>query len=157
MFQHLSTQHVSCCVEILKQEFLRTHFRWSAIYHVGFYEGLRMAPIVRVLDDEVVQNWSLFLEPIKSVWLPVAANIYSRNSQFIISEREWAVSVVTTAAHFAPSVTVSWRHHLHQCWKTKNSSPDCNRVHSSFFALYQRNPCIKSLLLLTLFLFFFLP
>lgn len=47
-----------------------------------------MAPTVRVLDDEVVQIWSLFLVPIKSVLLPVAANIYSRNSQFIISERE---------------------------------------------------------------------
>lgn len=145
VFQHLSTQHVSCW----------THFRCSAIYHVSFSEGLRMAPIVKVLDDEVVQIWSLFLVPIRSVLLPVAASIYSRNSQFITSEREWAVSVVTTAAHFAPSVTVSWRHHLHQYWKTKTSSTDCNRVHSPVFALYQRNPCIKCLLSLSLCLFFF--
>lgn len=151
--QHLSTQHVSCCVEILKQESLRTHFRCSAIYHVSFSEGLRMSPIVRVLDDKVVQIWSLFLVPIRSVLLPVAANISSRSSQFIISEREWAVSVVTTAARVAPSV--SWRHHLHQCWKTKTSSADSNRVHSPVFALYQRNPCIKCLLSLSLCLFFF--
>lgn len=157
VFQHLSTQHVSCCVEILKQESLRTHFRCSAISHVSFSEGLRMAPIVRVLDDEVVQIWSLFLVPIRSVLLSVAANIYSRNSQFIISEREWAVSVVTTAAHVAPSVTVSWRHHLHQCWKTKPSSADWATECTHLFLL-----CIKEILVLnvccrSVYAFFFLP
>lgn len=119
-------------------------------FTVSFSEGFWMAPIVRVLDNEVVQIRSLFPVLINSILLPVAANIYSRNTQFFytplwvyffISGGEWAVSVhhcgtlcsipnCRLTASFAPVLKNK---------KKKTSGTDCNSVHSPFLLVSKKS------------------
>lgn len=115
MADGVSTQQVNCCIEILKQRFLRKlildevqftmlvslkHFEWPPLWGClttrWFRSGLCFL-------CQLSQFYCLFL-PIFSVekgcLFDTPLWVY-----FIMSGGERAVSVITTAAHFAPSLT----------------------------------------------------